>query len=314
MIRLTCSSQPGNLKYMSRFIFAALTSIAIIAPVRGGAQRVAGRDLLEFPLGLLAEAPALSGRMAGGLWNPASAALQSPVRAEFGLAGLTTPQELGVQLEMLAAAFKLRPNLTGSISIAQASVADILRTATDPISLGGEIPYSTTLASVGVATTRKNATFGLSARYRLGTVDSDHSGVFAIDGGAIVDRVAGTPLRVAVSTFLFNPSSASNEASYFAAADLPVLRIDTTLAVRGGYSVSRTEGRGHEQYVFGTATYRQFDLSSGISTTTEFGSSSHRWRLGFGLRRAGYTVAIGREDGGAGLGASYQFLLTRAVK
>ena len=27
-----------------------------------------------------------------------------------------------------------------------------------------------------------------------------------------------------------------------------------------------------------------------------------------------YTVAIGREDGAAGLGASYQFLLTRAVK
>ena len=51
-----------------------------------------------------------------------------------------------------------------------------------------------------------------------------------------------------------------------------------------------------------------------MSTTTEFGNTSNRWRLGFGLRRAGYTVAIGRENGAAGLGASYQFLLTRAVK
>jgi hypothetical protein len=130
----------------------------------------------------------------------------------------------------------------------------------------------------------------------------------------IVDRVAGTPVRVALSSFLFNPSSSSNEASYFAAADVPFIRMDSTLVVRGGYSLARTEGRGRENYVFGTATYRQFDVSSGVSTSTEFGHSNQRWRLGFGLRRAGYTVAIGREDGVAGLGASYQFLLTRSIK
>ena len=84
--------------------------------------------------------------------------------------------------------------------------------------------------------------------------------------------------------------------------------------VRGGYSIAKTEQRGHEHYTFGTATYRQFDLSTGLSTTTEFGNTSNRWRLGFGLRRAGYKVAIGRENGGAGFGASYQFILTRAVK
>ena len=135
-----------------------------------------------------------------------------------------------------------------------------------------------------------------------------------MDGGVIVDSLGRLPVRLAASTFLFNPSSSSNEASYFAAADLPVFRVDTTLAVRGGYSIAKTEERGHEHYAFGTATYRQFDVSTGVSTTTEFENSSHRWRLGFGVRRAGYHVAIGRETGGAGLGASYQFLLTRAVK
>jgi hypothetical protein len=302
---------------MSRFIFAALTSIAVtvvVSPSQANAQRVAGRDLLDFPLGLLAEAPALSSQMAGGLWNPATSALAAATRAEFGFAGLTTPQELGVRLDMLAAAYKLKPNVTGSVSIVQASVSDILRTETDPQSLGAEIPYSTTLLSIGAATTRKNATFGVSARYRWGTADTDHSGAFALDGGVIVDRVARTPIRLAVSTFLYNPSSSSNEASYFAAADMPLLRLDSTLVVRGGYSIAKTEQRGHEHYAFGTATYRQFDLSTGWSTTTEFGNTSNRWRLGFGLRRAGYKVAIGRENGGAGLGASYQFLLTRAVK
>ena len=305
---------------MSRFIFAALTSVAVttvfsvMSAADANAQRVAGRDLLDFPLGLLAEAPALSDRMAGGLWNPATSSLTPSTRAEFGFAGLTTPQELGVRLEMLAAAFKLKPNVTGSVSIAQASVADILRTETDPQSIGGEIPYSTTLLSVGAATTRKNVTFGVSARYRWGTADTEHSGAFAMDGGIIVDHVATIPVRLAVSTFLFNPSTSSDEASYFAAADVPIVRVDTTLIVRGGYSIAKTEERGHEQYAFSTATYRQFDLSTGVSTTTEFGNTSHRWRLGFGLRRAGYNVAIARENGGAGLGASYQFLLTRAVK
>jgi hypothetical protein len=305
---------------MSRFIFAALTSVAVITAIcavtasEAHAQRVAGRDLLDFPLGLLAEAPALSGQMAGGLWNPATSALSPTTRAAFGFAGLTTPQELGVKLDMLGGALKLKPNVTGSVSIAQASVSDILRTETDPQSIGAEIPYSTTVLSVGAATTRKNATFGVSARYRWGTADADHSGAFALDGGIVVDRVARTPIRVAMSTFLFNPSSSSDEASYFAAADVPVLRLDTTLVVRGGYSIAKTEGRGHEHYAFGTATYRQFDLSSGLSTSSEFGNTTHTWRLGFGLRRAGYNVAMARENGGGGLGASYQFILTRAVK
>jgi len=318
VIRLTYLLHSDNLKYMSRFIFAALTSAAVFGAVFSAdcaqAQRVAGRDLLDFPLGLLAEAPALSKQMVGGLWNPATSAIFGTTRADFGFAGLTTPQELGVQLEMLAAAYQIKPNLTGSLSITQASVSDILRTDTDPQSLGAELPYSTTLLSIGAATTQKGATFGLMGRYRWGTADTDHSGTFALDGGVVVNGVAGTPVRLAASTFLFNPSSSSNEASYFAAADVPVVRLDTTLIVRGGYSFATTERRGHENYVFGTAGYRQFDLSAGVSSTTEFDNTSHRWRLGFGLRRAGYHVAIGREDGAAGFGASYQFLLTRAVK
>ena len=314
VIRLTGQVQADKLKYMSRLIFAALMSVVLSSSERAHAQRVAGRDLLDFPLGLLAEAPALSGQMAGGLWNPATAALPTSTRAAVGLAGLTTPQELGVRLELLAASYKLHPRITGSISVAEAAVSDILRTETDPQSLGGEIAYQTLLLSVGAATRRKNATLGVSARYRWGTADTEHAGAFALDGGVVVDRLAGTPVRLALSTFLFNPSASSNEASYFAAADLPVFRVDSTLLVRGGYSVARTEGRGSERYLFGTAAYRQFDLSTGFSTTTDFGNSNHRWRLGLGLRRAGYTVAVGREDGAAGLGASYQFLLTRAIK
>ncbi len=314
VIRLTSSACADKLKYMSRLMFAALASLALVSSQRAAAQRVAGRDLLDFPLGLLAEAPALSSQLNGGFWSPATAMLAPASRAAFGFAGLTTPQELGVQLDMLAAAYKLRPNVTGSFSIVDASVADVLRTDTDPTSLGGEISYGTTVASIGAATTFRKVTVGAAARYRWGSADADRSGAFAFDVGAIADSVFRTPLRIAASTFLFNPSSSSNDAAYFAAADLPVIQRDSTVMVRAGYSIGHAERRGTESLVFATGTYRRVELNSGLAIVNEFGNVTERWRLGLGVRRAGYLVAIGREAGGAGIGASYQFLLTRTIK
>ena len=129
---------------MCRLMFTAITSVVVLGSRGAAAQRVVGRDLLEFPLGILAEAPALSDQMTAGLWNPASAMLRPTTRASIGFAGLTTPQDVGVRLEMIAASYRLKPNVTGSLSVAEASVADILRTDTDPQSLGSEVPYGTT--------------------------------------------------------------------------------------------------------------------------------------------------------------------------
>ncbi|HTE45471.1 MAG TPA: hypothetical protein VK636_09530 [Gemmatimonadaceae bacterium] len=299
---------------MSRFIFAALASF--LPAAIAAAQHVPGRDLLEFPLGLMAEAPPLSSQMTGGLWNPANIAIRSPIRAEIGFAGLTTPQEQGVRLEMLAGSYKVRPNLTASLSYAQASVSNIIGTDTDPTSNGGgsEIPYSTMLVSAGAALTRGTLTLGAALRYRYGTVISDHGSAIGIDGGAIVDRVAGTPLRLAVSTFLLTPSRSAGEATYLAAADVPVFHRDSSFVVRGGYSISHTEGRGREDYAFASSAYRQLDVSGGVSQMNLFGNVSRRMRLGFGLRYAGYTVAVGREDGAAGISASYQFLVKRTFR
>ncbi|MEP6493596.1 MAG: hypothetical protein ABJF01_13005 [bacterium] len=297
---------------MSRFIFAALASFVPAAVA--AAQHVPGRDLLEFPLGLTAEAAPLSSQMTGGLWNPASIAIRSPTRGEIGFAGLTTPQEQGVKLEAVAAAYRFRPNLTASLSYAQASVSDIFRTDTDPNSIGDEIPYETMLISAAAAYTRGNLTLGTALRYRYGTVISDHGSAVGLDGGAILDRVARTPLRIAVSTFLLTPSRTANEATYLAAADIPVFQRDSSFVVRGGYSISHTEGRGREDYVFGTSSYRQLDISGGVSTMTLFGNMSRRTRLGFGLRFAGYMVGVGREDGAAGISASYQFLVKRTFR
>src|SRR5438045_3054555 len=200
---------------MPRLIFAALA--AVLSAHAVAAQQVPGRDLLEFPVGALAEPRASTTRMPGGLWNPAAAALSPSTRAAFGLAGVTTPQEQGVQVQMVAAEYLVKPTVTASLSFVQASVSDILKTETDPQSLGAEIRYGTSLLSAAAAARRSNLTFGVATRYRWAELDTEHSGVLSIDGGAIADHVGGTPARIAVSTFLFSPSRKREAATYLAA-------------------------------------------------------------------------------------------------
>lgn len=311
VLRLTSPRPAPNLNSMRRFIFAAVSSLVL--GNSAVAQDVAGRDLFEFPLGLLADAPALSTRMSAGLWNPAASALSGPNRASFGFAGLTTPKEQGVGLQMIGGEYRVRPALTASLSFAQASVSDILRTTTDPIAVGGEIAYGTMLASAGMAETLGNLSLGAATRYRWSQLDTQHTGAFSFDVGGILDHVAGTPVRVAASTFLLSPQRGET-ATYLGAADVPLIPHDSLLSLRGGYSVDYTNGRGAGQYIFTSATYRQLDGSLGFDYSTAFGNVSERFRIGFGLRYAGYSVAVGREDGGAGVGANYQFLFTRVIR
>src|SRR5436305_6122922 len=134
---------------MSRFIFAALATVVLSHAA--AAQQVPGRDLLEFPIGLTAEAPVFSNRLIGGLWNPASNVLPAYGHAAAGLAGLTTPQEQGIQIETIAGALRVHSLVTASLSFTQASVSDILRTETDPQSGASDVPYSTSLLSLGAA-------------------------------------------------------------------------------------------------------------------------------------------------------------------
>jgi hypothetical protein len=304
--------RPDKLKYMSRFIFAALGSLSLACAA--AAQQVPGRDLLEFPVGVLAEAPVLSSQMTGGLWNPATAALRNPRRAAFGFASLSSPQDLGVRVNLLGGAYNVRPNVTAIASITSGSVSDILRTETNPQSIGPEIDYGTTMFSAGLATAQKSFSFGVNARYRKGTSDDERKSAFYTDAGFVVNDIVGVPIRVAASTFLFGPWSSSHEATYAAAADAPVVRRDSTIAVRVGGEVAHTEGRGRENYVFASGFYRVIDLSAGVAHSYLFGNTSNRWRLGLGLRYASYTVAVGREDAAAGFGANYQFLLKRVIR
>lgn len=296
---------------MSRFIFAASALVALTSAA--AAQQVPGRDLLEFPVGLLAQAPPMSRIMTGGFWNPASAALRPGVRGEVGFAGLTTPQDEGIHLQMVAAAFRVRPSITAAFSYVQASVSDVVRTNSDPTSLG-DIPYGTSLVSAGASTTRGNLSLGTALRYRWASLDNDRAHSVSVDVGAQLEHVAGTPVRVAASTLLLTPQHSTDTPTYMIGLDAPILRRDSIFEVRAGYSASRTSGRGREDYGFGAATFRQLDVSAGVSQTSVYGTVAQRLRLGVGLHYAAYTIAFGREDGAAGFGAGYQFLITRVFR
>jgi hypothetical protein len=297
---------------MSRFIFAV--AVLPVVSTAAAAQRVPGRDLLDFPIGTVAESPALTNHIAGGLWNPASGTLPPAFRAQAGFAALTTPYEQGVESKLVSGAFRVGRSVTASISFAQASISDIFKTETDPQSFGESIPYSTLVLSVGGARRFRNAAVGLAARNRWGSVDTANVGAVSFDGGILIDRVLGTPVRIGASTFLLSPSRRDEAASYLAGADVPLVPADSIWGIRAGASLQHTDGRGHETYYFLTARYRGVDASVGMSQSVVFGNVNRRLRVGLGLHYARYGVAIAREDGAAGIGASNQFLLTSVFR
>ena len=133
-VRLLHPFGSSKLKCMSRLIFAALLTSLATAPL--AAQEVPGRDLLEFPLGALAEPRPLASSVLGALWNPARSAGPMQPRLELGFGALTTPIEQGVDGRAIAAAGRLPMGFSASLMYAALDVSDIRRTATDPQTLG----------------------------------------------------------------------------------------------------------------------------------------------------------------------------------
>lgn len=285
--------------------FAAIAASAALSPL--GAQQVPGRDLFQFPLGTLAEAPALADAAGGGFWNPATIALHGQGRLLLSAAALNSSPDQSVSSQLGTLAYQLRSGITGGISVAQSSVSDLARTDTDPQSMGDAIPYRSTILSGIVAVERKSMTLGLALRRRSGAVDQARGAATSIDLGGVVNRPGGLPIRLALSSFLLSPSRGVERTSAVGAIEgyLPVAR-----DLRAGLSYQQDRGSGTETFLYAARRAGALDLRGGIARQRAFGASTTRLRLGVGLRYAGYLVGIAREDGTAGLGATYQFLLT----
>jgi hypothetical protein len=299
---------------MRRMIFAVATCGAVALPA--GAQQVPARDLLDFPIGAVAEPRALARATGDGVWNPAACLLPLSARLRVGVAALETPAEQALSAQLLGGAMAMPGDLTLSISAVRAAVDDIVRTDTDPQSVGGAVPYSTTLLSIGLARrTRKYLTAGVAARYRTGELDATRRGAFGVDGGIIADSLFGRDGRIGASTFLWRPGASADErTTYSAAADLRALGSDERREVRAGYGFSYTEETGREHYLFGSARAARLEGRAGLARIERFSRPEWRLRLGVGVYYARYVLGIGRDESGAGLPPTYQFTLTATIK
>jgi hypothetical protein len=299
---------------MRCFIFAALCVGVATGEIES--QQVPARELLEFPITVMAEAPALARLVSGGLWNPASIGVAPGGRGLASAAALNTPIAQGVTAQHVGVSYPVARDITGALSFTHAAVSDLVRTGTDPSSepLGGDIPYGTAVYSASLAWRRNGAVLGAALRYRRGEADTDRAGALSTDLGVHVDRALGTPLRVGLSTFLLSASGSGREpATLLGATEWPIVE-DSTRAAAVGYSYQRTQRYGAEHYLYGSARWRRFDARGGLAEYRGETARTRRLRLGMGLQYARYLVGLAREESGAGLGASYQFTLTAMLK
>ena len=304
-------------KSMPRLIFAAChAALLASAATTVHAQPVPGRDLLEFPIGTVAEAPALAFLTGDGFWNPALVALPPGALLRAGIAALHTPSEQGVTSHLLSAAGALPDRTTIALSILRASVDDLVATDSDPQTLGDALSYSTIVASVTAARRQhRNLVVGAAFRFRNGELDGLNGSSFGVDGGILADGLTKQDARIGVSTFLWRPANAKDERTrYSAAGDVRVLGTGPTREARAGYSFAYTEALTREHYAFVNARHGGVEGRAGLARLSAYNHHDLRLRLGLGLHYAHYTVGLARDENGAGLSPTYQFTISAILR
>jgi hypothetical protein len=298
---------------MRRIAFAIVVTLPAVANAQS--REIPGRDLLNFPLGLTAEAAPLATQSGAGLWNPATSFLPEGSHWRLGAAAMNTADDVGIsaQVGFVAGAWH---GTTLGLTVARAEVADLLRTDADPSSIGNEIPYTTMVVSGIVARQLvPHLIGGLAIRIRTGQLDDLNRTGASLDLGILADHLSPNDVRLGASTFLLSPIGSGREhASLLLGADARLLGSDSVHAVRAGYALTATPGLSAEHYVFAAARWSQFEVRGGPVRTDIYGAFNMRLRLGVAVRHGGYVLAVSREDSANGLAPAYHFSLTSVLK
>ena len=101
---------------------------------------------------------------------------------------------------------------------------------------------------------------------------------------------------------------------YSAGIDARLFGADSVRMTRGGYAYGRTGDSREDHYLFISTRYGPWIGRGGMASTSAYGYSSWSPRLGLGVQYARWTVGFAREDAGAGLGPTYQFMLSSVIK
>jgi hypothetical protein len=299
-------------KLQSVNVLAAL--VAMASSASGQSVAVPGRDLLTYPVGLIAEGSAIPGMLGLGLFNPAIANLPSDTAWRVAAAAMNTPADIAASAQAFGASGSWR-GVTITASLLRAAVNGIVRTESDPVTTGNNVAYSTQVTSLGAARRVWNhVTLGAALRYRTGQLDAERRTSFSTDLGVVADRLTPLDLRLGASTFLLSPSSGAETATFSVAADGRIAALDSVRTLRVGAAMSRTAERSSEEFYFASLRYQAWEGRMGAVHTTAHGESNMRTRVGIGVHYGSYVVGIAREGAPAGLPPSYQFVLSALIK
>ncbi len=263
-----------------------------------------------FPIGLVAESPAIGTLGGAGLWNPATTELTDGARWRLAAGSMNAPTDIAVTAQYAALSY-LWNGSTFTASIMRANVGRLLRTDTDPLSIGDEIQYQTVLLSVGASRrVLPHLVAGVSLRSRNGRLDEVSRTSTSFDLGVVADHLTALDIRAGLSTFLLSPSTNRETPSLLVGVDLRVLGADTARTVRAGYSAQRASGLYTEHFAYASARWEKLEARAGAVETTVYHETNWRMRVGIAVRHAGYSVAVSREEAPNGFAPSYQFTLT----
>ena len=233
---------------MRCFIFAA--SLVVWTPAVAASLQVPGRDLLDFPIGNLAEGAALATASGDGFRNPATAVLGLGERARFSASAISSPSVMGLSAQAASISATVPRAMTATLSIVRASVDGLFRTESDPQSIG-EVPYNTVVVSGGLS--RRESSFltgGVALRYRTGTIDFERRATLGIDGGVVLRGLPVIDGRLGVSTFLWTPTGGARERMTISGAtDMKVIGPDSLRQARFGGSWSYTKDYTDEKFL-----------------------------------------------------------------
>ena len=306
---LTAGPGRDMLKCMRCLNFAVVASVLVTSPT--DAQRVPGRDLLQYPIGALAEPQGLALDAGDGFQNPASVLLPVGTRLRASVTALNTGREQGLAGQLATVAIAIPQGATVAISAARASVEDIGFTEVNPEPIGRDVPYSTfVLSLVAARRTLEHLSSGLAVRYRAGELEGTRRSTVGLDAGLVLEEVLGYDARIGVSSFLWSPGGGGErETSISGAADARVFGPDSLRNARVGYAYTYAERLPREHFLFAAGRLSRLTARAGVARTTGFGEHLTRLRLGIGLRYARYHVILSREDSPDGFAPTYQFSL-----
>lgn len=298
---------------MRRLIICGLAIFAWANPL--GAQPVPARELWEFPLGAIFEPPALATEPGAGLWNPATSALPAGERLRMGVASLTAGAAQGVDGQLLTATLRRQSGVTLGISVARAAIAGLVRTDSDPQSVG-DIPYNSTLFSLSAARQLvPHVTAGVAMRWRNGRADQASRYAAAADLGVVIHNLPVLNARIAASSFLWRPGrEIEDRPAVVAAVDVRVLGGRTLREMRAGYAQHGVNRGAQERGPFISARFDRLEARAGYLWASAGANDVSRVRSGLALHLNRYIVGVAREEGLTGLGPVYQFTLSSLIK